>query len=135
MMKQEIKEFYEENKDFIISFAVVVAILLAGAWLVHDYARNEPVYHDTDSTMADVDKRIESIEQRIDRLQDRVAKAEKTVSGTIVTIRESRENAATVADGIGRAEERLDSIIQRQGRIANIISDIEAANQKGKVYP
>ena len=112
-----------------------MVLCIAGIWLVHDYYRNEPVYEDTNSAMADVEKRIESIEQRIDRLQDRVAKAEKTVSGTIVTIRESRENAVTVADGIDRAEERLDAIIQRQGRIENILADIEAANRQGKKNP
>ena len=124
-------ELYKENRDYILAFAVVTMLCLAGAWLVHDYGRNEPVYNNTDSTMADIDARIGSIEQRIDSLQSRVDKAEKAVSGTLVTIRESRENAVTVADGITGAEERLDRIIQRQGRIANIIAGIEGANRKG----
>ncbi len=129
-MRWEIKDgFYEENKDYIRAFIVVFVLCLAGVWLVRDYHRNEPVYNNTDKSMADVDQRIESIEQRIDSLQKRVDKAEKTVSGTIVTIRDSRENAVTVADGITDAEKRLDSIIQRQGRIENIISDIETANK------
>lgn len=121
--------FYEENKDYICAFAVVMVLCITGIWLVHDYYRNEPVYEDTNSAMADVEKRIKSIEQRIDRIQERNSAIEKTVSGTIITIRDSRENAVTVADGIGRAEERLDAIIQRQGRIENILADIETANK------
>ena len=129
---ERINEFLAENR---ITFLVGILLLVLVCWLHKDNRRNEPVYEDTNSAMADVEKRIESIEQRIDRLQDRVAKAEKTVSGTIVTIRESRENAVTVADGIDRAEERLDAIIQRQGRIENILTDIETANRQGKKNP
>lgn len=125
---------YKDDNKFAIGIVVLGFVLLT-AWVCHDLARNKPTYSNTDSTMADINKRIESIEQRIDRLQDRVAKAEKTVSGTIVTIRESRENAVTVADGIDRAEERLDAIIQRQGRIENILADIEAANRQGTKNP
>lgn len=115
-------------RPYLIGF-LVVALLLLCAWLCFDTRRNEPVYEDTNATVGRIEERIGSIEKRIDSLQNRVDKAEKTVSGTIVTIRDSRENAVTVADGIGRAEERLDSIIQRQGRIENIIADIEAANK------
>lgn len=127
--------FYEENKSYCIAFAIVMVLCITGIWLVHDYYRNEPVYEDTDSTMADINKRIESIEQRIDRIQERNSAFEKAVSGTVITIRDSRENAVTVADGISRAEERLDAIIQRQGRIENILADIESANQPGTKNP
>lgn len=119
------------GRRYILGIVIVVVLLLFG-WLWYDNNRNKPIYNDTNNTMADVDKRIESIEQRIDGLQSRIDKAEKTVSGTIITIRDSRENAVTVADGVSRAEERLDSIIQRQGRIENIIRDIEKANRQGK---
>jgi hypothetical protein len=85
--------------------------------------------------MADIDKRLQSIEQRIDRIQERNSAIEKAVSGTVITIRDSRENAVTVADGIGRADERLDGLIQRSGRIQNIIADIENANRQGKKNP
>ena len=129
-MYVELCEFFRENKVVIVVFIAIVISCVAGAWLAYDYGRNEPVYHHTDDTMGNVDKRIESIEQRIDSLQSRVSKAEKTVSGTVVTIRQSRENAVTVADGISAAEERLDGIIQRQGRIENIIADIENANRQ-----
>lgn len=135
MMKQEIKGFYEENKDFIISFAVVVAILLAGAWLVHDYARNEPVYHDTDDGVERLEKRLDDIGQRIDSLQKRVVENQKAVERITGTVSAGRENAEAVAGGLTEAERRLDNAIQASGRIQNRIADIEAANQKGKVYP
>lgn len=127
--------FYEENKSYCLAFAVVMVLCIAGIWLVHDYYRNEPIYNNTDNTMADIDKRLQNIEQRINRIQERNSAIEKAISGTVITIRDSRENAVTVADGIGRAEERLDAIIQRSGRIQNLISDIETANHKGKKNP
>ena len=129
------KDFYTENKDYILAFIVVFAVCFFGIWIYHDLTRNEPIYNDTDSTMADINKRIESIEQRIDRIQERNSAIEKAVSGIGERINASRENAVTVADGLGRAEERLDAIIQRQGRIENIIADIETANRTGKKNP
>ena len=131
----EIKEFYHGNKDFILTFIVVLLVCAIGVWVYCDNRRNEPVYENTNNAMADVEGRISSIEQRIDRLQDRLDKAEKTVSGTIVTIRDSRENAVTVADGIDGTEARLNDAIQRSGRIQNLIADIENANQQGKKNP
>lgn len=125
---------YKDDNKFAIGIIVLGFVLLT-AWLCHDYARNKPTYNNTDSTVADIDSRIKSIEQRIDRIQDRNSAIEKAVSGTVITIRDSRENAVTVADGIGEAERRLDAIIQRQGRIENIIADIEAANRQGKKNP
>ena len=119
------------GRPYLIGILVIIVLALFG-WLYHDIHRNDGVHNNTDSTMADVNKRIESIEQRIDKLQERNSAIEKAVSGTVITIRDSRENAVTVADGIGRAEERLDAIIQRSGRIQNIISDIETANRQGK---
>ena len=125
---------YKDDNKFAIGIIVIGFVLLT-AWLCHDYARNRPVYQNTDNTMADINSRIESIEQRIDKLQERNSAIEKAVSGTVITIRDSRENAVTVADGISEAERRLDSIIQRQGRITNILADIEAANRPGKKNP
>ena len=125
---------YKDDNKFAIGIIVIGFVILI-AWLCHDYARNKPTYNNTDSTMADINSRIESIEQRIDKLQERNSKIEKAVSGTVITIRDSRENAVTVADGIGEAERRLDAIIQRQGRITNILADTEAANRPGKKNP
>ena len=125
---------YKDDNKFAIGIIVIGFVLLT-AWLCYDHARNKPTYNNTDSTMADIDKRLQSIEQRIDRIQERNSAIEKAVSGTVITIRDSRENAVTVADGIGRADERLDGLIQRSGRIQNIIADIENANRQGKKNP
>jgi len=129
MMKWEIKDFYEKNKTYCVITVVVIVLCVACAWLYADAHRNDPIHHDTDATVAELEKRINGIEQRIGTMQERLDKAEKTVSGTIVTIRESRENAVTVADGISGAEERLESAIQRSGRIQNLIDEIERANR------
>ena len=122
------------GRRYIIGIVVVIVLALFG-WLYHDIHRNDRIYHNTDSTMADIDKRLQNIEPRIDRIQERNSAIEKAVSGTVITIRDSRENAVTVADGIGRADERLDGLIQRSGRIQNIIADIENANRQGKKNP
>ena len=122
------------GRPYLIGILVIIVLALFG-WLYHDSHRNRPIYESTDSTMADIDKRLQSIEQRIDRIQERNSAIEKAVSGTVITIRDSRENAVTVADGIGRADERLDGLIQRSGRIQNIIADIENANRQGKKNP
>ena len=122
------------GRPYLIGIVVVIVLALFG-WLYHDIHRNDRIYHNTDSTMADIDKRLQNIEQRIDRIQERNSAIEKAVSGTVITIRDSRENAVTVADGISEAERRLDAIIQRQGRITNILADIEAANRPGKKNP
>lgn len=132
-MYDEICGFIRENKSYCLAFIVIACI--AGAWLVYDAQRNEPIHENTNNAMADVERRIQNIEQRISSLQSRVDKAEKTVERTIITIRDGRENAATVADGITGAEKRLDAIIQRQGRIENIIANIEAANRQGTAHP
>ena len=108
---------------------VGIAVLFVFGWLYADHHRNDKVNNDTDGTMERIDQRIQGIESRIDKLQTRIDQAEKTVSGTLETIRNGRENAVTVTTGIDRAEERLDAIIQRQGRIENIIADIEARNR------
>lgn len=122
------------GRPYLIGIFIIIVLIVFG-WLWYDSNRNKPIYNDTDSTMADINKRIESIEQRIDRIQERNSAIEKAVSGTVITIRDSRENAVTVADGIGRADERLDGLIQRSGRIQNIIADIENANRQGKKNP
>ena len=122
-------DFYKENADSVNAFIVVFIMCVCGIWFTIDYHRNKPVYNNTDSTMADIDSRLKSIEQRIGRIQERTAAIEQTVGGISATVNAGRENAVTVADGLNRAEERLDAIIQRQGRITNIINEIERANQ------
>ena len=129
------RQFFEENKDFIIPFIVVAVFCILGVWVCHDTFRNEPLYNDTNDTMGRIDERLSAIESRIDTMQSRLDKAQETVSGTIVTIREGRANAEAVADGISGVEERLDSAIQRSGRITNLIADIEAKHRKGTPGP
>ena len=123
---ERINEFLAENR---ITFLVGILLLVLVCWLHKDNRRNEPVYEDTNATVGRIEERMSAIEQRVDSMSNRLEKAEKTVSGTIVTIRDSRENAVTVASGIEGAEKRLDALIQRQGKIENIIRDIEAANR------
>ena len=123
---ERINEFLAENR---ITFLVGILLLILVIWLHKDNRRNDGVYNDTNSTVERIEERMSNIEQRIDTMSDRLEKAEKTVSGTIVTIRESRENAVTVADGISGTEARLNDAIQRSGRIQNIIADIEAKNR------
>ena len=135
MMKQEIKEFYEENKSYTIAFIVLAIVCLAGVWLVHDYTRNEPDYNNTDRTVDELEKRLDNIESRVTIMQGRLDETQKTVTGISKRVERSRENAQTVAAGIGTAETRLDEAIQRSGRIQNLIDEIERANQKGKVHP
>ena len=129
---ERINEFLAENR---ITFLVGILLLVLVCWLHKDNRRNDGVYNDTNNAVADLERRIDRIEQRVDTMSDRLEKAEKTVSGTIVTIRDSRENAVTVADGISGTEARLNDAVQRSGRIQNIIADIETANNKGKKNP
>ena len=129
---ERINEFLAENR---ITFIVGILLLVLVCWLHKDNRRNDGVYNDTNSTVERIEERMSNIEQRIDTMSDRLEKAEKTVSGTIVTIRDSRENAVTVADGISGTEARLNDAVQRSGRIQNIIADIETANNKGKKNP
>lgn len=135
MMKQEIKEFYEENKSYTIAFIVLAIVCLAGVWLVHDHTRNEPVYNNTDRTVDELEKRLDNIESRVTIMQGRLDETQKTVTGISERVERGRKNAQTVAAGIGTAETRLDEAIQRSGRIQNLIDEIERANQKGKVHP
>jgi methyl-accepting chemotaxis protein len=129
---ERINEFLAENR---ITFLVGILLLVLVCWLHKDNRRNDGVYNDTNSTVERIEERMSNIEQRIDTMSDRLEKAEKTVRGTIVTIRDSRENAVTVADGISGTEARLNDAVQRSGRIQNIIADIETANNKGKKNP
>ena len=129
---ERINEFLAENR---VAFLVGILLLVLVCWLHKDNRRNDGVYNDTNSTVERIEERMSNIEQRIDTMSDRLEKAEKTVSGTIVTIRDSRENAVTVADGISGTEARLNDAVQRSGRIQNMIADIETANNKGKKNP
>ena len=119
------KQFFEENKSYCIAFAIVVAMCMFGAWVCHDIARSESVYHNTDSNLDRMEKRLDDLGQRIDSLQERIAENQKAVERITVTVTAGRENAEVVAGGITEAERRLDNAIQASGRIKNRIADIE----------
>ncbi len=125
-------EFYKQNRDFIIPYVIITVLLVAGAWLVRDYHRNESVYHNTDTAMEDLNYRIERVEQRIAAMQNRLEQTQKTVTGISERVSESRGYAEEIAGGIESAENRLDAAIQRSGRIQNLITEIENANRQGE---
>ena len=127
----DFKEFYRQNRDFIIPFIIVTILCFAGIWFVHDYGRNEPVYTNTDGKMADLEGRMSGIEQRVDSMQKRLDETQKTIDGIAERVERSRENAEIVAGGIEQTEGRLDDAIQRSGRIQNLIDEIERANRPG----
>ena len=120
-------EIKDDNK-FLVGI-LVIGIVCIIAWLCHDLARNREVYHNTDSNLADVEKRIDRIESRLTDLQGRIEQSEKTISGIAEGIGKSTSLAETVASGIQGTEDRIDHAIQRSGRIANIIAEIERANK------
>ena len=122
-------DFYEENKDYIKCFVIVLLVCLVGIWLVYDRSRNESVYNNTDTGVERLEKRLDDIGQRIDRLQERVAENQKAVQRITTTVVAGRENAEVVAGGITEAERRLDNAIQASGRIKNRIEDIERKNK------
>ena len=134
-MRWEIKDFYEEHKSYCIAFLVVMALCIAGVWLCYDRTRNEPIYHDTDVTVAELEKRISGIESRLGTMQDRIEQNQKAVEAAARRISTSTGLAIEITESAGRAEERLESAIQRSGRIENIVADIEAANRQGKENP
>ena len=121
--------FWEENKDYILSFGVVLIMCLVGAWFVHDRTRNEAIYHNTDRGVERLEKRLDDIGQRIDSLQERVIQNQKTVERIGETVTAGRENAVAVENGLGEAERRLNNAIQASGRIQNRIAEFERTNK------
>ena len=123
---EQIKEFIAENR---LALFIGILLLLLICWLHHDNHRNDGISHDTDSTMADLEKRIDRIEQRVDSVSARLDQAEKTNTELGGRIESSTAIAKEVATGIDGLQDRLDDAVQRSGRIANIIADIEAKNR------
>ena len=121
--------FWEENKDYILSFIAVFIVCLVGAWFVHDRTRNEAIYNNTDSGVERLEKRLDDVGKRIDSLQERVIQNQKTIERIGSTVTAGRENAVAVENGLGEAERRLDNAIQASGRIKNRIEDIERTNK------
>lgn len=121
--------FWEENKDYILSFIAVIIVCMVGAWFVYDRTRNETMYNNTDNGVERLEKRLDDIGQRIDSLQERVIQNQKAVERIGSTINAGRENAVAVENGLGEAERRIDNAIQASGRIKNRIEDIERTNK------
>ena len=126
-------EIKDDNK-FLVG-VIVVGLVCLCAWLLHDFSRNEPIYANTDSNLADVEKRIDRIESRLVDLQGRIEQSEKTISGIAEGIGKSTSLAESVASGIQGTEDRIDQAIQRSGRIANIVEEVERINRPGKANP
>ena len=120
----------KDDNKFLVGILVVGLVVLF-AWICHDLGRNKPIYTSTDSNMADVERRIDRIESRLTTLQGRIEQSEKTISGIADGIGKSTSLAESVATGIQGTEDRIDEAIQRSGRIANIIAEVEAINRQG----
>ena len=116
------------SRPYLVGILVVLVLLLF-AWICFDSKRNEPIYHDTDTTVAYLEKRIQSAEQRIDGMSKRIEQNQKTIESVERGISTSTGLAIEIEEGTGRAEDRLDSAIARTERIKGIIADIEKANR------
>lgn len=117
-----------DRRPYYVGIAVIIVLALF-SWLHYDTNRNKPVYTDTNSTMERLENRISGIEQRLDTMSKRFDQAEKTINDLGGRIESSTVIAKEVATGIDGTEKRLDSAVQRCGRIANIIADIERTNK------
>lgn len=131
----EHKDFYQDNKSYCLTFIVIGIVCILGVWICHDIFRNEPVYTNTDDTVGKLEERINNLESRLDTVSARIDKAQETVHGITAAVAAGRENAETIAGGIDGIEKRLDDCIQRSGRIANIIEDVERSNKQRAKNP
>lgn len=118
---------YEEKYRKYLVPAIVVLLLFA--WLRYDAGRNTDTYDNTNDTVERIEKRIDDAGKRIESISAGVSKTEETIGRTADAVGKSRESADAITDGIAECEARLDRITQRQGRIKNIIADIERTNQ------
>jgi len=123
---EKIKEFIVENR---LVFIIGILLLLLIGWLHHDANRNKPNYDNTDKSVAELNERIKSLESRLNGMSKRIEETQKTVERVGIGITRSTGYAIEIDEGIGRAEERLESAIQRSERIKDIISDIERTNK------
>lgn len=108
---------------------VVCIVLVLFGWAWYDSHRNDGLHQDTDATMDRIEERIQSVEQRIDRLSARLENAQKTIADLGGRIESSENLAKEIGTGIDGVEKRVDSAIQRCGRIKNLIDDIERQNK------
>ena len=108
---------------------LIVLVLFLFAWICYDHHRNKPIYESADVILDTIEVRVDDAGKRTDAIKDRVGKVEESVKQSANQIAGSRKDADTIANGLAGCEARVDSIIQRHGRIKNIITDIENANK------
>ena len=125
----EIKQFCKENPKFVLSFIGVFIVFLVCSWVLYDAERNERIYNHTDNTVTEMEERVDVITDGLDRMQERVAESEKAVSGIAKSVKDSRRKAESITESISRTEARLDDAIQRSGRLANELTDLEAKHR------
>ena len=113
-----------ENRNYIVTL-IVLAVTLLIIWLCNDIARNKPIYKHTDNTVTEMEERINAVTDGLDRMQERIAESEKAVSGIAESVKDSRRKAESITESISRTEARLDDAIQRSGRLANELTDLE----------
>ena len=123
-----VSDFRPSSKEVAVGI-IGVAVLLVVVYCI--LSRTGTEHHNTDNTVADLEKRIDRIEQRVDSISAGLDKAEKTNTELGGKIESSTNLAKEVGAGIDGLQDRLDSAIQRGGRIANLIADIENANRQG----
>ena len=108
---------------------LIVLVLFLFAWICYDHRRNKPIYESTDVILDTIEVRVDDAGKRTDAIKDRVGKAEESVKQSANKIAGSRKDADAIAEGLAGCEARLDGIIQRHGRIKNIVSEIERTNK------
>ena len=118
-------EFRPENKE-VAFICIGVLVLLV---VVYCFVSCSGEDNDTDVTVERIEERIDDAGKRVDAVTDRVDKVEASVRESVDKIAGSRKDAEAISSGIAECENRLDDIIQRHGRIKNLIADIEAANK------
>ena len=127
-MHDNLSEFIHKNKDYCISFVVVIVVCAICAWLAYDYGRNEQLQENTNIAVERIDSVVERAGQRAESVERGISESEKAISGASSAVENSARASEEITGRIETCERLLDSIIQRHGRIANLISDIENSN-------
>lgn len=128
-MNEKLKKYCKEHSDMRLPCGIIIIILIICSWVLYDAERNEKIYHDTDNTVTEMEERINTVTDGLDRMQERVTESKKAVSGIAESVKDSRRKAESITESISRTEARLDDAIQRSGRLANELTDIEAKHR------
>lgn len=123
-----VPEFRPTNQKMAVGFLIIVIVLVA-VWCI--MSRTDPGKTDNDisGSMAELENRISAIESRVTKLSARIDHAEKAVSGIAERIDASQGYAGEIATGLDSLQGRIDSAVQRSGRIQNILEEIERTNR------